>query len=68
MVDGLRVWRFALFAAFAMTIPYLLVAVLLGPEFPSILGGLIGLAIVIPVGTSRVSGSEGDDALGLRPS
>ncbi len=48
VVDGLRVWRFALFAALAMTIPYLAVAFLLGPEFPSILGGLIGLAIVVP--------------------
>ncbi len=46
--DGLRVWRFALFAAFAMTLPYLALAVALGPEFPSILGGLIGLAIVVP--------------------
>jgi lactate permease len=46
--DGLRVWRFALFAAFAMTVPYVLMANLLGPEFPSMFGGLIGLAIVVP--------------------
>ena len=46
--EGLAVWRFALFAAFAMTAPYLIVAYFLGPEFPSILGGLIGLAIVVP--------------------
>ena len=45
--DGLKIWRFALFAAFAMTGPYLLVAYTLGPEFPSLLGGLIGLAIVV---------------------
>jgi len=44
---GFRVWKFALFAAFAMTIPYLLVATFLGPEFPSMFGGLIGLVIVI---------------------
>lgn len=47
--DGLAVWRFALFAALAMTVPYVAVAYLLGPEFPSILGGLIGLAVVVPV-------------------
>ncbi|MCO6454074.1 MAG: L-lactate permease [Pirellulaceae bacterium] len=47
--EGLAVWPFALFAAVAMTGPYLAVAWLLGPEFPSLLGGLIGLAIVIPV-------------------
>ena len=46
--EGLAVWRFALFAALAMTVPYLLVAWLLGPEFPSLLGGLLGLAIVVP--------------------
>ncbi len=45
--EGLRAWKFALFAAFAMTIPYFLTAVFLGPEFPSLLGGLTGLAIVI---------------------
>lgn len=37
---------FALFAGVAFTIPYALTGVLLGPEFPSLLGGLIGLAIV----------------------
>ena len=45
--EGLRAWKFALFAAFAMTVPYLLAAIFLGPEFPSLLGGLAGLAIVI---------------------
>ncbi|MCA9057944.1 MAG: L-lactate permease [Planctomycetaceae bacterium] len=47
--EGLHVWKFALFASLAMTVPYFLVAWKLGPEFPSILGGLIGLAIVVPV-------------------
>lgn len=46
--DGFKVWKFALFAAFSMTIPYLLVATFFGPEFPSMFGGLIGLAIVVP--------------------
>ena len=45
--DGFKVWKFAIFAAFAMTIPYLLVATYLGPEFPSMFGGMIGLAIVV---------------------
>ncbi len=47
-VAGLRAWKFALFAAFAMTIPYLVVAQVLGPEFPSLIGGLVGMAIVVP--------------------
>ncbi|WP_146596217.1 L-lactate permease [Novipirellula galeiformis] len=46
--EGLAIWPFALFAAFAMTIPYVVVAWLLGPEFPSLIGGLCGLAIVVP--------------------
>ena len=46
--EGLAVWRFALFAAVAMTVPYWLVATYLGPEFPSLLGGILGLAIVVP--------------------
>jgi lactate permease len=45
--EGLKAWKFALFAGLAFTIPYLLVAWLLGPEFPSIVGGLVGLAIVV---------------------
>jgi lactate permease len=48
LAEGLAVWRFALFAALAMTVPYVLLACLLGPEFPSLLGGLIGLAVVVP--------------------
>ncbi|WP_332632590.1 L-lactate permease [Halalkalibacter flavus] len=46
--EGLAVWKFAVFAGVAFTLPYALVANLLGPEFPSLIGGLVGLAIVIP--------------------
>jgi lactate permease len=48
LAEGLQVWKFALFASLAMTVPYVLVAWLLGPEFPSLIGGLVGLAIVVP--------------------
>ena len=47
LAEGLKVWKFALFAAFSMTVPYLIVAWFLGPEFPSLIGGLIGLAVVV---------------------
>lgn len=47
-VDGLRAWPFALFAGVAFVVPYYAVAALLGPAFPSLIGGLIGLAIVVP--------------------
>ena len=46
--EGLAAWPFALFAAFAFTVPYVFCAVLLGPEFPSLIGGALGMAIVIP--------------------
>ena len=46
--EGLEIWPFAIFAGLAYIVPYLLVAWLLGPEFPTLLGGLIGLLIVIP--------------------
>ncbi len=45
--DGFKVWKFAIFAALSMTIPYLIVATFLGPEFPSMFGGMVGLAIVV---------------------
>lgn len=45
--DGLAIWPFALYASLAMTIPSVLVARFLGPEFPSLLGGMIGLALVM---------------------
>ncbi|MFI8577014.1 L-lactate permease [Rossellomorea aquimaris] len=46
--EGLVLWKFSLFAGLSFTIPALLVATFLGPEFPSIIGGLAGLMIVIP--------------------
>ena len=47
IAEGLVMWKFALFSALSMTIPYLLVARFLGPEFPSLIGGPVGLMIVI---------------------
>jgi len=43
---GFEVLPFAIFAGLAFTLPYAATGVFLGPEFPSLLGGLIGLAIV----------------------
>ena len=45
--EGLGIWKFALFAGLSFTAPYLLVAIYLGPEFPTLLGALLGLAIVV---------------------
>lgn len=45
--EGLKIAPFALYASLAMTVPYIVVAAFLGPEFPSLLGGLCGLALVM---------------------
>ena len=45
-----RIWEtvpFALFSGLCFVLPTFLVAVLFGPELPSLLGGLIGLAVLI---------------------
>jgi lactate permease len=45
--EGLAAWKFALLGGFSFTIPALLVASTLGPEFPAILGGLFGLMVTV---------------------
>ena len=45
-LEGLTILPFALFGGFAFTLPYFLTGIFLGPEFPSILGALVGMAIV----------------------
>ncbi len=45
--EGLGVWKFALFASVAYCIPYLFTAFVFGVEFPSLIGGLVGLAIIV---------------------
>ncbi len=44
--EGLAILPFALFGGLAFTVPYYLTGIFLGPEFPSILGALVGMAIV----------------------
>lgn len=46
--EGLSITPFALFTGISFVVPYVLAGVLLGPEFPSMIGALIGLAIVVP--------------------
>jgi lactate permease len=44
---GLAAWKFCLFAAVSFSVPYLIFAWNVGPEFPSLIGGLVGLGIII---------------------
>lgn len=45
--EGLAILPFAIFGGLAFTIPYALTGVFLGAEFPSLIGALVGLPIVI---------------------
>ncbi|EPN4985074.1 L-lactate permease [Vibrio alginolyticus] len=45
--EGLDILPFALFAGVSFTVPYALTGVFLGAEFPSLIGGLVGLSIVV---------------------
>ncbi len=45
--EGLIIWPYAIYAGLCFIVPYVAIAVLLGPEFPSLLGSLIGLFILI---------------------
>lgn len=45
--EGLNIIPFAIFGGLAFTIPYALTGVFLGAEFPSLIGALIGLPIVV---------------------
>jgi len=45
--EGLEVWKFALFAGLAFVIPYAVFANILGPEFPSLIGGFFALIATV---------------------
>ncbi|NIM58545.1 MAG: L-lactate permease [Candidatus Aminicenantes bacterium] len=47
--EGFSIFPFALFAGLCFTVPYTLTGVFLGPEFPSLVGSLLGLLIVVPL-------------------
>ncbi len=46
--EGFAIAPFAIFAGLAFTVPYALTGVFLGAEFPSLIGALVGLIIVVP--------------------
>ena len=45
--EGLDILPFAIFAGLSFTVPYALTGIFLGAEFPSLIGGLVGLAVVV---------------------
>lgn len=53
-LPGLAIAPFAVLAGLSFTVPAYLVAWLLGPEFPSIIGALIGLALMSTLARYRI--------------
>jgi lactate permease len=45
--EGLQVLPFTIFGGLAFTVPYMLTGIYLGPEFPSILGALVAILLVV---------------------
>ncbi len=43
--EGLGAWKFALFGGLAFTVPYALLGIFLGPEYPSLIGSLVALGL-----------------------
>ena len=44
--EGLSITPFAIFGGLAFTVPYTITGIFLGPEFPTLLGALCGMALV----------------------
>jgi lactate permease len=45
--DGFAAWKFCIFAGVAFSIPYFVLAWAVGPEIPSLVGGLVGLGVIV---------------------
>jgi lactate permease len=45
--EGIQIWPYAVWSGLCFTIPYFLTAMFLGPEFPSLIGGLVGIILLI---------------------
>lgn len=52
--EGLAIAPFAIAGGLAFTIPYFLTAVFLGPEFPSLIGALVGMGIMIVLVRNKI--------------
>jgi len=49
--EGLSILPFSLLGGLAFTVPYALTGIFLGPEFPSLIGALVGMAIMTVAAT-----------------
>ena len=45
--EGFRAWKYCLMASTCFVVPYLILAWAVGPELPSMVGGLLGLGVLV---------------------
>ncbi|HBV42570.1 MAG TPA: L-lactate permease [Desulfovibrio sp.] len=45
--EGFAVWKYCIMASICFGIPYIIIAWTLGPEIPSLIGGLLGLGVLV---------------------
>jgi len=45
--EGFAAWKYCVFAGICFGTPYMILAWTLGPEFPSMIGGLVGLGVLV---------------------
>lgn len=45
--EGFAVWKYCIMASVCFGVPYLIIAWTLGPEIPSLIGGLVGLGVLV---------------------
>ena len=64
--EGFEVAPFAILTGLAFTVPYALTGVFLGPEFPSIIGSLVGLVIVVSAAKAQSCNSPPESSCARR--
>ncbi|MCB0488096.1 MAG: L-lactate permease [Cyclobacteriaceae bacterium] len=52
--EGFKVLPFTLLGGLAFTVPYLITGIVLGPEFPSLLGSMTGMVIMVSVARAGI--------------
>ena len=58
--EGFAAWKYCIMAGLIFAIPYYAIAWLAGPEVPSLVGGLVGLALLISLTKKGICVPEGN--------
>lgn len=58
--EGFAAWKYCLVASVCFVVPYMILAWFVGPELPSMLGGIIGLGVLVWLTKKGVAVPEGN--------